>query len=133
MLDRLDAERTLIAAECIGDAWSFLDRVTRYANERVVFGRPIGANQGVQFPIAQAYIETQAADLMRWEACDRFDTGSTSGAQANMAKYVAAKASWEGAEACLQFHGGFGSRTSTTWSASAARRGSTRLLRCRRT
>jgi acyl-CoA dehydrogenase len=108
VLDGLNAERTLIAAECIGDARFFLERVTRYTSERVVFGRPIAANQGVQFPIAQAYIETQAADLMRWEACDRFDAGKGSGAQANMAKYLAAKASWEAAEACLQFHGGFG-------------------------
>jgi acyl-CoA dehydrogenase len=74
----------------------------------VVFGRPIGQNQGVQFPLAQAYIELRAADLMRWEACDRFDANAPCGAQANMAKYLAAKASWEAADACLQFHGGFG-------------------------
>jgi acyl-CoA dehydrogenase len=108
LLDGLNAERTLIAAECIGDGRWFVDRAARYANERVVFGRPIGANQGVQFPIAQAHIEVEAADLMRWQACERFDAGWPSGAQANMAKYLAAKASWEAAEACLQCHGGFG-------------------------
>ena len=108
LLDGLNAERTLIAAECIGDGRWFIDRVTRYAKEREVFGRPIGQNQGVQFPIAQAHIEVEAADLMRWEACRRFDAHEPCGAQANMAKYLAAKASWEAAEACLQFHGGFG-------------------------
>jgi acyl-CoA dehydrogenase len=108
LLDGLNAERTLIAAECIGDAYWFIDRVTRYAKERVVFDRPIGANQGVQFPIAQAYIETEAANLMRWRACALFDAGERCGAEANMAKYLAAKASWEAADACLQFHGGFG-------------------------
>ena len=108
LLDGLNAERTLIAAECIGDAYWFIDRVTRYANERIVFGRPIAANQGVQFPIAQAYIETEAANLMRWKACALFDAGERCGAEANMAKYLAAKASWEAADACLQFHGGFG-------------------------
>ncbi len=108
ILDGLNAERTLIAAECIGDGYWFLDRVTRYVNQRVVFGRPIGQNQGVQFPIADAYIEVAAADLMRWEACRLFDAGSPCGAEANMAKYLAAKASWEAANACIQFHGGFG-------------------------
>jgi acyl-CoA dehydrogenase len=108
ILDGLNAERTLIAAECIGDGWWFIDRVTRYANERIVFGRPIGQNQGVQFPIAEAAIEIAAADLMRWEACRLFDAREPCGAQANMAKYLAAKASWEAANACLQFHGGFG-------------------------
>jgi acyl-CoA dehydrogenase len=108
LLDGLNAERTLIAAECIGDGRWFIDRVTRYAREREVFGRPIGQNQGVQFPIAQAHIEVEAADLMRWEACRRFDAHEPCGPQANMAKYLAAKASWEAAEACLQFHGGFG-------------------------
>ena len=108
LLDGLNAERTLIAAECIGDGRWFIDRVTRYAKEREVFGRPIGQNQGVQFPIAQAHIEVEAADLMRWEACRRFDAHEPCGPQANMAKYLAAKASWEAAEACLQFHGGFG-------------------------
>ena len=108
ILDGLNAERTLIAAECIGDGYWFVDRIKRYANERVVFGRPIGQNQGVQFPIAEAYIEVEAANLMRYEACRLFDAGQPCGAQANMAKYLAAKASWEAANACLQFHGGFG-------------------------
>ena len=108
ILDGLNAERTLIAAECIGDGHWFIDRVTKYVGERVVFGRPIGQNQGVQFPIAQAHIEVEAADLMRWEACRRFDAHQPCGAQANMAKYLAAKASWEAANACIQFHGGFG-------------------------
>ena len=108
ILDGLNAERTLIAAECIGDGRWFIDRVTKYANERVVFGRPIGQNQGVQFPIAESYIEVEAADLMRWEACRLFDARQPCGAQANMAKYLAAKASWEAANACIQFHGGFG-------------------------
>jgi len=108
ILDGLNAERTLIAAECIGDGYWFIDRVTKYANERVVFGRPIGQNQGVQFPIAEAFIEVEAANLMRWKACALFDAHKPCGAEANMAKYLAAKASWEAANACLQFHGGFG-------------------------
>jgi acyl-CoA dehydrogenase len=108
ILDGLNAERTLIAAECIGDGYWFIDRITKYANERVVFGRPIGQNQGVQFPIAQAYIEVEAANLMRFKACELFDAHQPCGAEANMAKYLAAKASWEAANACLQFHGGFG-------------------------
>ena len=108
ILDGLNAERTLIAAECIGDGYWFIDRVTKYVGERVVFGRPIGQNQGVQFPIAESYIEVEAANLMRWEACRLFDARQPCGAQANMAKYLAAKASWEAANACIQFHGGFG-------------------------
>jgi acyl-CoA dehydrogenase len=108
ILDGLNAERTLIAAECIGDGHWFIARVSKYVGERVVFGRPIGQNQGVQFPIAEAHIEVEAADLMRWEACRRFDAHQPCGAQANMAKYLAAKASWEAANACIQFHGGFG-------------------------
>jgi acyl-CoA dehydrogenase len=108
ILDGLNAERTLIAAECIGDGYWFIDRVTKYVNERVVFGRPIGQNQGVQFPIADAFIEVEAANLMRWKACELFDRHEPMGTQANMAKYLAAKASWEAANACLQFHGGFG-------------------------
>jgi acyl-CoA dehydrogenase len=108
ILDGLNAERTLIAAECIGDGRWFIDRVTAYTKERVVFGRPIGQNQGVQFPIAEAHIEVEAADLMRWQACRLFDAHQPCGAQANMAKYLAAKASWEAANACIQFHGGFG-------------------------
>jgi acyl-CoA dehydrogenase len=108
ILDGLNAERTLIAAECIGDGYWFIDRVTRYTKERVVFGRPIGQNQGVQFPIAESYIEVEAANLMRWKACELFDAHKPCGAEANMAKYLAAKASWEAGNACLQFHGGFG-------------------------
>ncbi|MBN8245690.1 acyl-CoA/acyl-ACP dehydrogenase [Nitratireductor aquimarinus] len=108
ILTGLNAERTLIAAECIGDGYWFTDKIVNYARERTVFGRPIGQNQGVQFPIAEAYVEIEAANLMRWQACQRFDAGLECGAQANMAKYLAAKASWEAANACLQFHGGFG-------------------------
>ncbi|HVK31209.1 MAG TPA: acyl-CoA dehydrogenase family protein [Burkholderiaceae bacterium] len=108
LLDGLNAERTLIAAECIGDGRWFVERATRYANERVVFDRPIGRNQGVQFPIAEAHIEVEAADLMRWRACELFDAREPCGAEANMAKLLAAKASWEAANACLQTHGGFG-------------------------
>ncbi len=108
ILDGLNAERTLIAAECIGDAYWFIDRATKYANERIVFDRPIGQNQGVQFPIADNYIETEAANLMRWKACTLFDAHQPCGAEANMAKFLAAKASWEAANVCLQTHGGFG-------------------------
>jgi len=108
LLSGLNAERVLIAAECIGDAYWFIDKVTDYTRERVVFGRPIGQNQGVQFPIAESYIETEAANLMRFEACRLYDANEPCGAQANMAKYLAAKASWEAANACIQFHGGFG-------------------------
>jgi len=108
LLSGLNAERVLIAAECIGDAYWFIDKVTDYANERVVFGRPISQNQGVQFPIAESYIETEAANLMRFEACRLYDANEPCGAQANMSKYLAAKASWEAANACIQFHGGFG-------------------------
>ena len=108
ILDGLNAERTLIAAECIGDGYWFVDRVSRYAKERVVFGRPIGQNQGVQFPIADAYIEVEAANLMRFKACELFDAHKPCGAEANMAKYLAAKASWEAANVCIQYHGGFG-------------------------
>ncbi len=108
ILDGLNAERALIAAECIGDGYWFIDKVTAYARERMVFGRAIGQNQGVQFPIAEAYIEVEAANLMRYEACRLFDAKQPCGAQANMAKHLAAKASWEAANACLQFHGGFG-------------------------
>jgi len=108
ILDGLNAERTLIAAECIGDGYWFVERAVRYANERVVFDRPIGKNQGVQFPIADAYIEIEAANLMRYRACDRFDASEPCGAEANMAKHLAAKASWEAANVCLQTYGGFG-------------------------
>ena len=104
----LNAERALIAAECIGDGYWFVDKVAAYTTERKVFGRPIGQNQGVQFPIAEAFIEVEAADLMRYKACALFDADKPCGAEANMAKYLAAKASWEAANACIQFHGGFG-------------------------
>ncbi|KVQ97872.1 acyl-CoA dehydrogenase family protein [Burkholderia ubonensis] len=108
ILDGLNAERTLIAAECIGDGYWFVDKVSQYVKDRVVFGRPIGQNQGVQFPIARAFVNVEAASLMRFDAARRFDAHEPCGAQANMAKLLAADASWEAANACLQFHGGFG-------------------------
>ena len=108
ILDGLNAERTLIAAECIGDGYWFIDRAAKYAGERVVFDRPIGQNQGVAFPIAEAYMEVEAANLMRFRACELFDAREPCGAEANMAKHLAAKASWEAANVCLQTHGGFG-------------------------
>ena len=108
ILDGLNAERALIAAECIGDGYWFIDKVTKYVNERIVFGRPIGQNQGVQFPIAKAFVNIEAASLMRYKACELFDAGLPCGAEANMAKMLAADASWEAANACLQYHGGFG-------------------------
>ena len=111
LLDGLNAERALIAAECIGDGYWFVERASEYANERVVFDRPIGRNQGVQFPIAEAFIEVEAANLMRFKACRLFDAHQPCGAEANMAKYLAAKASWEAANVCLQTHGGFGFAT----------------------
>ena len=108
ILDGLNAERALIAAECIGDAYWFIRKARDYANTREVFGRPIGKNQGIQFPMADSYMETEAANLMRYEACRLFDAHQPCGSQANMAKYLAAKASWEAANMCLQTHGGFG-------------------------
>ena len=108
ILDGLNAERTLIAAECIGDGWWFVDKARKYASDRIVFDRPIGKNQAVQFPIAESYIELEAANLMRFRACALFDAKKPCGAEANMAKLLAAKASWEAANACLQTHGGFG-------------------------
>ena len=108
VLDGLNAERVLIAAECIGDGYWFISRATSYASTRIVFGRPIGMNQGIQFPIAESFIEVEAANLMRFRACELFDSHRPCGAEANMAKYLAAKASWEAANACLQTHGGFG-------------------------
>jgi acyl-CoA dehydrogenase len=108
ILDGLNAERALIAAECIGDGYWFIDRVSKYVKDRIVFGRPIGQNQGVQFPIARAFVNVEAASLMRYEACRLFDAKQACGTQANMAKLLAADASWEAANACLQFHGGFG-------------------------
>ena len=108
ILDGLNAERILIAAECIGDGYWFIDKGTAYANERVVFDRPIGKNQGVQFPLARAYVNVEAANLMRFKAAALFDAGKACGAEANMAKLLAADASWEAANVCLQTHGGFG-------------------------
>jgi acyl-CoA dehydrogenase len=108
ILDGMNAERILIAAECIGDGYWFIDKARTYANERIVFDRPIGKNQGVQFPIARAYANVRAADLMRFEAARLFDAGKPAGAEANMAKLLAADASWEAANACLQTFGGFG-------------------------
>jgi acyl-CoA dehydrogenase len=108
IFDGLNAERALIAAECIGDGHWFIDKVTKYANERIVFDRPIGKNQGVQFPIARAYVSVQAANLMRLQACTLFDAKRPCAAEANMAKLLAADASWEAANVCLQFHGGYG-------------------------
>jgi acyl-CoA dehydrogenase len=108
ILDGWNAERILIAAECIGDGYWFIDKARRYATERVVFERPIGQNQGVQFPIARAYANLRAADLMRFEAARRFDTEQACGPEANLAKLLAADASWECANVCLQTHGGFG-------------------------
>jgi acyl-CoA dehydrogenase len=108
ILDGLNAERSLIAAECIGDGYWFIEKATAYANDRVVFGRPIGKNQGIQFPIAESFMEIEAASLMRYKACELFDAHQPCGAEANMAKHLAAKASWAAANACLQTHGGFG-------------------------
>jgi len=108
ILSGMNAERILIAAECIGDAKWFIAKATDYARERVVFGRPIGQNQGVQFPIAKAYAAMRAAELMVREATRRYEAGEDCGAEANMAKMLAADASWEAANACVQTHGGFG-------------------------
>src|SRR5690606_37557728 len=111
ILTGLNAERILIAAECIGDGYWFIDKVSQYSRDRVVFGRPIGQNQGVQFPIARAYVNIRAADLMRYEAARLYDAQQPCGAEANMSKMLAADASWEAANVCLQFHGGFGFAT----------------------
>jgi acyl-CoA dehydrogenase len=108
ILDGMNAERILIAAECIGDARWFIDKATAYANEREVFGAPIGKNQGIQFPIARSYVQTEAAALMVNTASDLFDAGEACGSQANMAKLLAADASWAAADMCLQTHGGYG-------------------------
>jgi len=108
ILDGLNAERILIAAECIGDGCWFVERAVKYAKERVVFDRPIGQNQGVQFPLAECHMEIEAANLMRYKAAALYDAKQHCGAEANMAKHLAAKASWEAANACLQTHGGFG-------------------------
>lgn len=111
LLDGLNAERILIAAECIGDGRWFVEKAVRYASERVVFGRPIGANQGVQFPIARAHAAVEAADLVRYNAAWLFDQGRPCGGEANMAKLLASEASWQAANACLDTHGGFGFAT----------------------
>ena len=108
ILTGMNAERILIAAECIGDGRFFLERGSAYAREREVFGRPIGMNQGVQFPLAKAYANLAAADLMRWKAANLFDAGEPCGAEANMAKMLASEASWEAGNAALNTHGGFG-------------------------
>ncbi len=111
ILDGMNAERILIASECIGDGTFFLDRASAYAKERVVFGRPIGMNQGVAFPLAKAYAHLEAANLMRWKAAELFDTGRSCGAEANMAKMLASEASWEAGNAAVNTHGGFGFAT----------------------
>jgi alkylation response protein AidB-like acyl-CoA dehydrogenase len=108
ILDGMNAERVLIAAECIGDGHWFVDKASRYASERVVFGRPVGANQGVQFPIARAHAAIEAADLVRYKAAWLFEQGKPCGAEANMAKLLGSEASWQAANACLDAHGGFG-------------------------
>jgi acyl-CoA dehydrogenase len=108
ILDGLNAERILIAAECIGDGYWFTERSCSYSKDRVVFDRPIGQNQGIQFPIAEAYMALEAANLMRYKAASLFDLHKPCGAEANMAKHLCAKASWEAANVCIQTHGGFG-------------------------
>jgi acyl-CoA dehydrogenase len=108
ILDGMNAERILIASECVGDGRFFLERASEYARERVVFGRPIGQNQGVQFPLAKAHIQIEAADLMRWKAADLFDSGESCGVEANMAKLLASEASWAAGNAAIDTHGGFG-------------------------
>jgi acyl-CoA dehydrogenase len=108
ILSGMNAERILIASECIGDAYWFIDKARTYASERKVFGRPIGQNQGIQFPIARAYAQTQAAELMVQKAIALYDSGQDCGAEANMAKLLASEASWAAADMCMQTHGGFG-------------------------
>jgi acyl-CoA dehydrogenase len=108
ILSGMNAERILIAAECVGDAKWFIAKASAYAKERAVFGRPIGQNQGIQFPLARAYAQMRAAELMIREGCTKFEAGLTPGEEANMAKLLGADAAWAAAEACLQTHGGFG-------------------------
>ena len=108
VLSGMNAERILIASECIGDAKYFVDKAVQYANERVVFNRQIGENQGVQFPIAQAYMDAEAAKLMRDQAAELFDAGENCGAEANMSKYLASEASWKAANAAMNTYGGYG-------------------------
>ena len=111
ILDGMNAERILIAAECIGDGRFFVERASQYARERVVFDRPIGQNQGVQFPLAKAHIQIEAANLMRWKAADLYDMGEPHGVEANMAKLLASEASWAAGNAAMDTHGGFGFAT----------------------
>jgi len=108
ILDGMNAERILIASECVGDARFFLEKASAYASERIVFDRPIGMNQGVQFPLAKAQIQMEAADLMRWKAADLYDAGESCGAEANMAKLLCSEASWAAGNAAIDTHGGFG-------------------------
>ena len=108
ILDGMNAERILVAAESIGDARWFIDRAVTYGKERVIFGRPIAQNQGIQFPLAQAYAQTEAADLMRFRAAELFDTSQACGPEANMAKLLCAQAAWAAANAALDTHGGYG-------------------------
>jgi acyl-CoA dehydrogenase len=108
LIDGLNAERILVASESVGNARWCVEKASSYASQRVVFGRPIGANQGVQFPIARAHVMTEAADLMRWKAAALFDTQQRCGAEANMAKYLASEAAMDAANACLDTHGGYG-------------------------
>ena len=111
ILSGMNAERILIASECIGDGRFFIERASQYARERVVFDRPIGQNQGVQFPLAKAHIQIEAADLMRWKAADLYDSGEAHGVEANMAKLLASEASWAAGNAAMDTHGGFGFAT----------------------
>ena len=108
ILDGMNAERILIAAECIGDARFFIDRGAAYAAEREVFGQPIGGNQGIQFPLAQAYARTEAAAAIVRQACELYELAESCGSEANMAKLLAAEASWQAADTCVQTHGGYG-------------------------
>jgi acyl-CoA dehydrogenase len=108
ILDGMIAERTMVAGEAIGDGYWFVNRAVKYANERVVFDRPIGKNQGIAFPIAQAYAHVRAADLMRFDAAQKFDAGIPAGTEANLAKHLAAEASWEAADVAMQTLGGYG-------------------------
>jgi acyl-CoA dehydrogenase len=108
ILDGMNAERILVASDSLGDGRWFIDRAVAYSNQRVVFGKPIGTNQGVQFPIAKAHMAVEAADLMRNKAAALFDAGEPCGPEANMAKYLSAEAAWEAANACIDCHGGYG-------------------------
>src|SRR5262245_61624445 len=108
ILDGMNAERILVASDSLGDGRWFVEKAVAYSNQRVVFGRPIGANQGVQFAIAKAHMAVEAADLMRGKAAALFDAGQPCGPEANMAKYLAAEAAWEAANACVDCHGGYG-------------------------